>query len=69
MLHYTGMDNGSAAINWLCNPISKVSCHYLIDVDGEIVQLVDENLRAWHAGVSSWRGAIDVNSRSIGIEI
>jgi N-acetylmuramoyl-L-alanine amidase len=69
VLHYTGMPSGQAAVDWLCNRASKVSCHYLVDVDGTIVQMVDEDLRAWHAGVSSWHGEIDVNSTSIGIEI
>jgi N-acetylmuramoyl-L-alanine amidase len=69
VLHYTGMTSGRAAVDWLCNPASKVSCHYLVDDDGTIVQMVDETLRAWHAGVSSWRGEIDINSISIGIEI
>ena len=69
ILHYTGMVTGKAAADWLCNPASKVSCHYLVDVDGEVVQMVDETLRAWHAGVGSWHGEIDINSASIGIEI
>jgi N-acetylmuramoyl-L-alanine amidase len=69
VLHYTGMSSGPAAVDWLCNPQSKVSCHYLVDVDGSIVQMVDEDLRAWHAGVSSWQSAVDLNSASIGIEI
>lgn len=69
VLHYTGMDSGRAAVDWLCNSTSKVSCHYLVDDDGTIVQMVDERQRAWHAGVSSWRGEIDINSTSIGIEI
>jgi N-acetylmuramoyl-L-alanine amidase len=69
VLHYTGMANGQKAVDWLCNPASKVSCHYLIDVDGMITQMVDEGQRAWHAGVSSWQGDIDINSSSIGIEI
>ncbi len=63
------MASGAAAVDWLCNPDAKVSCHYLIDVDGSIVQMVDENDRAWHAGVSSWHDEIDLNSASIGIEI
>ena len=50
-------------------PESKVSCHYLVDEDGTITQMVGEELRAWHAGVSSWQGETDTNSRSIGIEI
>ena len=57
------------AIEWLCDPQSKVSSHYVVTEDGGIVQLVPEERRAWHAGVSSWEGMNDVNSRSIGIEI
>jgi N-acetylmuramoyl-L-alanine amidase len=69
ILHYTGMDDAERACSWLCNPISKVSCHYLVDEKGMITQIVDESMRAWHAGVSSWKGAGDINSHSIGIEI
>lgn len=69
VLHYTGMASGAKAVDWLCSPDSKVSCHYLVDEDGTIVQMVDEDRRAWHAGTSSWHGEIDVNSASIGIEI
>jgi N-acetylmuramoyl-L-alanine amidase len=69
VLHYTGMVSGQVAADWLCNPESRVSCHYLIDLDGSVVQMVDEERRAWHAGVASWRGEIDINSASIGIEI
>lgn len=69
VLHYTGMPDGKQAEKWLCIEESQVSCHYIIHEDGEIVQLVPEHLRAWHAGKSSWRGHDDINSRSIGIEI
>ncbi len=69
ILHYTGMVTGKAAVDWLCNPASKVSCHYLVDGDGEVVQMVDETLRAWHAGVGSWNDEFDINSCSIGMEI
>lgn len=69
LLHYTGMRSGAAAIDWLARPESKVSCHYVVDVDGRITQMVPEALRAWHAGLSSWQGVTDVNSLSIGIEI
>jgi len=69
VLHYTGMESAAAACDWLCNPISRVSCHYLVEEDGSIIQLVGEDMRAWHAGASSWRGVADTNSRSIGIEI
>lgn len=69
VLHYTGMPDAASAISWLANPESKVSAHYVVAEDGQIVRMVDENKRAWHAGVSYWRGMNDINSASIGIEI
>lgn len=48
---------------------ARVSAHYLIDVDGAIIQYVDESERAWHAGVSAWGGVADINTHSIGIEL
>ncbi len=69
ILHYTGMASCAGAIAWLADPASKVSCHYVVDVDGRITQMVAERDRAWHAGVSYWQGERDLNSRSIGIEI
>lgn len=69
VLHYTGMETGQAALNRMCDPAAEVSAHYMIWEDGRIAQLVGEDKRAWHAGVSSWQGDTDLNSRSIGIEI
>jgi N-acetylmuramoyl-L-alanine amidase len=69
LMHYTGMVNAEKAIGWLAAPESKVSCHYVIDVDGRITQMVREADRAWHAGVAHWAGENDINSTSIGIEI
>lgn len=69
VLHYTGMPDAASAIKWLANPQSKVSAHYVVTEDGQIVRMVDEAKRAWHAGRSHWRGIDDVNSASIGIEI
>ncbi|HEX6959562.1 MAG TPA: N-acetylmuramoyl-L-alanine amidase [Ferrovibrio sp.] len=69
VLHYTGMPNAAAALKRLTDPESKVSAHYCIDEDGTIHRLVPEEKRAWHAGVSYWRGVRDVNARSIGIEL
>jgi len=69
LLHYTGMQTGDAALHRLCDPEAKVSSHYLVYENGSIVQLVPEARRAQHAGVSSWTGETDINSRSIGIEI
>ena len=69
VVHYTGMRSAEAALERLCNPDTKVSAHYLIDEEGRVYRLVGEELRAWHAGVSCWRGSSDINSRSIGIEL
>lgn len=69
VLHYTGMKTAQEAIDRLRDPEAKVSAHYVIDENGEIYSLVDEDKRAWHAGVSSWKGKTDINSRSVGIEI
>jgi N-acetylmuramoyl-L-alanine amidase len=69
VLHYTGMPTGAAAINRLCDPAAHVSAHYVIEEDGTIFHLVPEEKRAWHAGLASWRGERDINSRSIGIEL
>ncbi|MBN9243307.1 MAG: N-acetylmuramoyl-L-alanine amidase [Mesorhizobium sp.] len=69
VLHYTGMTTGQAAEDWLCNPASEVSSHYLVHEDGRIVQMVREADRAWHAGKSFWQGVTDINSCSVGIEI
>jgi len=69
LLHYTGLESMARAIDWLCHAGSGVSCHYGIDEDGCITQMVSEDLRAWHAGESMWAGESDINSTSIGIEI
>lgn len=69
ILHYTGMFSADKAIQWLACCESHVSCHYVVDTDGFITQMVPERLRAWHAGQSYWRGETDINSHSIGIEI
>lgn len=69
VLHYTGMKTGCAALERMCDPASEVSAHYMIWENGDIAQLVGEDKRAWHAGVSKWQGDDDLNSRSIGIEI
>ncbi|MGH7049846.1 MAG: N-acetylmuramoyl-L-alanine amidase [Acetobacteraceae bacterium] len=69
VLHYTGMPSAAAALERLSSPAARVSAHYLLEEDGSLFQLVPEARRAWHAGASFWRGATDINSRSIGIEI
>jgi N-acetylmuramoyl-L-alanine amidase len=70
VLHYTGMATAEAALERLCSlDAPQVSSHYLVYEDGRILQLVPEARRAQHAGVSSWEGETDINSRSVGIEI
>lgn len=69
ILHYTGMPDEAEALRWLCDPASKVSAHYLVGETGDVVQLVPEARRAWHAGLGAWAGAFDMNNCSIGIEI
>ena len=69
VLHYTGMPDAEGAMDRLRSPEAKVSAHYLVKEDGEIIRLVDEEKRAWHSGRSYWRGITDVNSASVGIEI
>jgi len=69
VLHYTGMESAAAALARLRDPMAKVSAHYFIDTDGTTHLLVEEGRRAWHAGVSCWRGQAHVNDRSIGIEL
>jgi N-acetylmuramoyl-L-alanine amidase len=63
------MQTGAAALERLGDPAAAVSAHYLIDKDGTTYRLVAEAGRAWHAGVSGWAGARNINDRSIGIEL
>jgi N-acetylmuramoyl-L-alanine amidase len=69
VLHYTAMPTCAAARARLCDPAAEVSAHYLIDEAGAVETLVAEKMRAWHAGAGAWGSVLDVNSRSIGIEL
>ncbi len=69
IIHYTGMRTLSASIKRLKSKKSKVSCHYLIDNSGKIVQMVKDQDIAWHAGISYWDGKKNLNNVSIGIEL
>ena len=69
IIHYTGMKKESLAIKRLQDPKSKVSSHYLIKRNGEIINLVPDLFEAWHAGNSSWKHFKSLNKNSIGIEI
>ena len=69
ILHYTGMPDAGQALRRLRDPQAKVSAHYVVDEEGKIYRMVPEEQRAWHAGISAWKGERDINARSIGIEI
>ena len=69
VIHYTGMGDFQSALTRLCDPNAEVSAHYLINENGQVYNLVCESKRAWHAGVSFWRGRSNINDCSIGIEL
>ena len=69
IFHYTGMKKENDAIKKLTNFNSKVSCHYFVKKNGEILNLVPDLYIAWHAGVSRWRDSSSLNKNSIGVEI
>jgi N-acetylmuramoyl-L-alanine amidase len=69
VIHYTGMQSGEEALARLTDIEWEVSAHYMIEENGRILRLVAEERRAWHAGVSYWRGHSNINARSIGIEL
>ena len=69
IIHYTGMQSEIESLKRLKNSRSKVSCHYLINRNGIIVNMVPDNKIAWHAGKSKWRNFINLNESSIGIEL
>ncbi len=69
VLHYTGMRSAQEALGRMCDSEAKVSSHYCVDEDGTVYRLVPEERRAWHAGVSFWKGTTDINGCSVGIEI
>ena len=69
IFHYTGMKKEKDAINKLISQNSKVSSHYFIKKDGEILTMVPDLYKAWHAGISTWKNYNSLNKYSIGIEI
>tara|TARA_B100000989_G_scaffold236467_1_gene183349 strand:- start:130 stop:867 length:738 start_codon:yes stop_codon:yes gene_type:complete len=69
IIHYTGMKTETSAIKKLLNPKSKVSSHYFIKDNGQIINFVPDEYIAWHAGQSNWKNFKSLNKYSIGIEI
>lgn len=68
LLHYTAGMTTEGAVSWLMNPDAGASAHFVVGIDGEIVQLAKPDQRAWHAGRSEWGERSDLNSWSVGIE-
>lgn len=66
MFHYTRC-SAETALHLLT--AGAVSAHLLVGRDGSIIQMVDFNRRAWHAGKSAWAGLTDLNSHAIGVEV
>ena len=69
ILHYTDTQTTEQALGLLLDPAREVSAHYVVEENGKIIQMVADEHRAWHAGVSQWHGETDMNSVSLGIEI
>jgi len=69
IIHYTGMQSEIESIKRLKNPKHKVSCHYLINRSGKIIQMVKDKHTAWHAGKSKWKNHNNLNNKSLGIEL
>ena len=69
IIHYTGMQSERESIIKLCNRKSKVSSHFLINQNGKVYRMVQDNRIAWHAGKSCWKNYKNLNKNSIGIEL
>lgn len=69
IIHHTAQDSIQQTIKTFTKESSKVSAHYVIGDNGDVVQMLNDYLRAWHAGISSWGKDTDINSASIGIEL
>ncbi|MDH4127596.1 MAG: N-acetylmuramoyl-L-alanine amidase [Spirochaetota bacterium] len=69
VIHFTAGRDLSSSVKWLTNPRSRASAHLVIGRDGTVTQLIPFNIKAWHAGKSSWRNRVGLNNYSIGIEL
>lgn len=69
IIHHTAQDSTEQTLHTFTLPRTSVSSHYVIGRDGEVVQMLNDYLRAWHAGAGKWGHNTDLNSASIGIEM
>lgn len=69
IIHHTAQDSLQKTLRTFTSLKTKVSAHYVISRDGKVVHMLNDYLRAWHAGNSSWGKDTDINSSSLGIEL
>lgn len=69
IIHFTAGRSAESSVEWFKNPEAKASAHLVIDRDGKVIQMVEFNHKAWHAGVSRWSDRSGFNNFSIGIEL
>jgi N-acetylmuramoyl-L-alanine amidase len=69
IIHHTAQDSIQQTVKTFTKTETQVSSHYVISDNGKIVQMLNDYLRAWHAGNGSWGKDTDINSSSIGIEL
>lgn len=69
IIHHTAQDSVQQTIKTFTLAKTQVSAHYLIAKDGKVIHMLNDYLRAWHAGLASWGRNTDINSASIGIEL
>lgn len=69
IIHHTAQDSLAQTLKTFTKEKTQVSAHYVIADDGRVVQMLNDYMRSWHAGVGSWGNVTDINSVSIGIEL
>ena len=69
IIHYTAQNSCTKTLETFTTPAREVSAHYVICMDGTLHHMLNDYLRAWHAGVAKWGNNNDINSASVGIEI
>ncbi len=69
VIHHTAQDSIQQTIKTFTRTTTQVSAHYVVGRDGSVVQMLNDYLRAWHAGIGTWGKNSDINSSSIGIEL
>ncbi len=69
IIHHTAQNSCEQTLKTFTVTRSQVSAHYVICKDGTVHHMLNDYLRAWHAGLSKWGSNTDINSASIGIEI